>query len=331
MICSRIEKGIVEKTSFSVEVLFSLLDLFAAPHNLYHRVYVSDTVAPFFKNVATYMSNLRDEELRLVKKEKLDSALVSAEKLMRRIYTAKTKGEQFISLKISISLGLLRSEQLERRIQAIRLIADTCKTAKTSQDLYHQSFLPTANDNIIVSGLLQVSQVIDEIFGKRSHIQLIQRSTDILKFFLINSKIAKSDLATIWECCERDEQSKFEIYKVIGDSAQFLPNDLIRFIVKKFTKAPRSSLKDQDIGLISVFAGHSVKAPLKLLKKALGLMWEAITGQIPGISQEAIANTITKFCDFITTPTKVPEVVMKEFLELGYELIDKVYIYEIAF
>ena len=178
-----LEKVADKNMKINVELLFAYIELLAAPHNLYHRRFVSETIAPFVESVFKYMGNIPDEELRNIKRERLEFALNQMELLMRRVYTAKTKGEQEIRLRVFIALSLLRSDLLERRIQAIRILSETCKSAKASQMATFQASLPSLNDAAILSGILQVPQVIGEIFGKKSHIQLIQRSIEILRFF----------------------------------------------------------------------------------------------------------------------------------------------------
>ena len=239
----------------------------SGPSNLYHRKFVVEWISLFVEGVMKYMSAIPDEQLRSVSREKLDAALNQMEWLMRRIYTAKTKGEQTIRLKVGIALSLLMSEQLERRIQAIRLISETCKAAKEAQLASHETTLPSANDNVVLNKVLHVSQVIGEIFGKRSHIQLIQRSTEILKFFLLNSDISKSDFGVIWDCCDHDEQSKVEIFKVLSDSSALLSSELIGFITEKFAGVQIMALRDQDVSLICELVGKQSRPALSIFKR----------------------------------------------------------------
>ena len=318
-----IEKVMTQKKVLSVELLFAYIELMASPHNLYHRAYIIEAVAPFVENVFNYMAEIPDEQLRNVKREKLDYAIAQMELLFRRTYTAKTKSEQGIRLKVAIALSLLRSELLERRIQAIRLLAETCKSAKASQVATYQSIYPSQNDSAILSSLLQVSQVIEEIFGKRSHIQLIQRSVDILKFFLQNSKISRDDFNVIWDCCSHDEQSKIEIFKVISDASNLLPSELVGFISEKYTNIPNTSFKDQDIELLCELGSRYARPTFNVLKAILAIEWQLIKGEISGISSEIYMKAMERFCDVITTPTLVPEATMQEFFKEAYKMLEK--------
>ena len=320
-------KKIVErvmKGPINVNLLFGYLDIMSGPSNLYHRKFVIEYIAPFVEGVIKYMSAIPDEQLRNVSREKLDLALNQMDLLMRRVYTAKTKGEQSIRLKVGIALSLFMSEQLERRIQAIRLIAETCKSAKEAQLASHDSTLPTANDNIVLGKLLQVPQVIEEIFGKRSHIQLIQRSTEILKFFLLNSNITKNDFGVIWECCEHDEQSKIEIYKVLTESSALLSSELIGFITEKFAGVKKNTFKDQDVSLICGLVGKNSRPTFSLLKEIVEILWLILKEDNPSLSNEVYSNAHERFCDIITTPNIFPAENMRNYFSQAYDMLEKV-------
>ena len=270
-----------------------------------------------------YMFSIPEEELKNIKREKLDTALYQMEILMRRVYTAKTRRERLIKLKIGVAVSLLRSELLERRIQAIRLIADTCKSAKSSQSVSFYSSLPT-NDSAVLSSLLQVPLVINEIFGKRSHIQLIQRSTEILKFFLLNSEIKRDDFNVIWLCCEQDEQSKVEIFKVISESSNLLPNELLSWILEKYKNGKAANIKDNDAELVCSLGGYFTKPNTTVMKDILSVMWDIVNGTFPSIPQDTVSKTLEKFCDIITSPSRIPEEVMRSYFAESFKLLDSV-------
>ena len=309
-------------TDLSVDQLFAYLELMSAPYSLYHRCFVSDSIAGFVRSVCAYMSNIPDTQLRSVKQHKLDSAMNHIELLMRRVYTTKTKGEKVIELKVGIGLSLLRSELLERRIQAIRLIADTCRAAKETHKIY-QANVPTVNDNAVLSSLLQVPQVIGEIFGKRSHIQLIQRSTEILKFFLLNGNITPKDMQVILECCGRDEQSQIEIFKVISESSNLIPAELVKTIVEQYKSMTETAYKDQDIELLCDLGWRYCHPTLATLTDILKIQWRVIKEEITGISIETYKKTMERFCDVITTPNMVPEGLMRQYFAEAYDMLSK--------
>jgi hypothetical protein len=315
--------SIAKKTKI-VEVMDSCIGILTAPYRLYHRLYVIEKLANFVGIAMKYMSNIPKEEFRFItKKGVLEELLGWIEDLMRRVYTSKTKGELLIKLRIDLSINLLGAEQLERRIQAIRLIAETCKAAKSSQEYFAQDTLPTANDSAILSSLLQVPQLIEEIFGKRSHIELIQRSTEILKFILLYSKITQEDFNVIWDCCTQDEQSKVEIFKVIADSCHLLPKELLGFIIDKLVALRKDEIKAQDVKILCELLSNYSKLTPEMLKQVLDLMWFIIKAEDISLPADIVEKVMTKFCDAITTPARVSAEITKEYFEQCYKMLEE--------
>ncbi len=319
-----VKAKIDEKQPLPVEHLFAYLELMACPSNLFHRAYIVDAITPFVDAVLRYMSAIPDEELRNVTRERLDAALIHIDSLLRRVYTAKTKGEQFIKLKVGIAVSLLRSDLLERRIQAIRMIAETCKAAKSSQVAAYYSSLPTANDSTVLNGLLQVPKVIEEIFGKRSHIQLILRSAEILNFFLLNGNMGRREFDLIWDCCEKDEQSKVEILKVISEASSLLSGELIGLILEKYSGMKKTQFKDQDVALVYELGGRHARPTTEVLQKILDIMWEVIVGAIPSISADIASKVLERFCDVITTTNLVRQSLMHDYFLKLYIMLKEV-------
>ena len=318
---------ILEKTRkpLNAELLCAFIDLIASPHDVYHRSFVRGTIEPFVDSVLKYLTNLSEDELRNLKKESLEAAVTQIEKLMCRVYTVKRKTEELIKLRVGIGLSLLRSTLLDKRIHAIRLISETCKSAKQSQYRQAQgSPSPTAESRALTK-MLQVPQIIEQIFGKCSHIQLIQRSTEILKFCLLNNSLTKEELDLIWECCVKDEQSKVEIFKVFADSLHYLSKELISFMIGKFATTPSFSLKDADAALICEFGHKFSYIPKESLAQALDLMWNISLKKADycGVLPEMREKVLDRLCELITTPYHVGEEIMNEYLARSYKMVEQ--------
>jgi len=310
------------KNTKNIEDIFLLVGVMAAPNMLYHKMYVDTMIKRFVESVMEYISSIPIDQVRFIHKGKLGEFLVRLEELMRRVYTSKTKGELLIKLRMEISISLLRAEQLEKRIEAIKLIAETCKSAKASQESYRHTRSPRANDPFVLSNLLKVPQLISEIFGKRSHIELIQRSTEILRFLFLFSKITKEDFNVIWECCVNDEQSKIEILKVISDNSNLFPGELIGLIVEKYVALPKSELKDQDIEILCEFTKNYTQQNSEALEEILDMLWELIKNRCEGFPGEIYERVMCRFCDVIVTPSRVPEDIMKKYFNQCYKMIE---------
>ena len=310
-------REIVPKLS-NLEFLFVLFELIAGPINLYHRLFVSSELKMFLEAVQNYLQSVSGKELQWLKKERIDGALSTIKDIMSRVYTKKKKNELINEQKISFATCLLKSNKLERRIQAVRTIADICKPSELFfEGITHHK----VNDNPALTRILKVSEFIKEVFGKHSHIQLVQRSTDILKFMFPNSKITEADFNIIWDCCEQDEQSKVEVFKIICETARHLPSELIGFIINKFAAVPMTSLKNLDVKVICELAKYYNNLDEKIMKEILEIIWKIINSEATGISVETIDKVMDCFCYVITTLRQVPEKLMSAYFSKCYLMI----------
>jgi len=307
----------------SVEEVFDYLSFMAKPGDLYHKKYVNYSIVPFIDCVLKYLSDIPEKYLSVIRRENLENALVNLDLLMRRVYTTKTKGENFITVKVGIIISLLKSETLEHRIQAIRLLSDICRTAK-------QGYLrnePKANDKTVLKSLLKVPKLIEEIFGKRSHIELIRRSTEILNFFLLSNTIDKEQFSIIWECCEHDEQSKIEILKVVSDAATHLHSELVEFIAEKYAVRPKKSFLDQDVEFLYNLSSNEVVANKSLMKqrsieKIADIILDVILGEMSGVSAHVKKKGIDRFCSMLSNTGEVISELRNNYFVRFYTMIE---------
>ena len=317
-------KGPLSTLPPDTELVFACVGLVSAPYNVYHRCFVRDFVEPFVTVILDYMTNIPEDDMKNVRKERLETTLFQIEHLIRRVYTVRQSVEETIKLRVRIGLRLLRSELLERRIHAIRLISDTCRTAKFSQSFSSQT---QSHEIVLVNKVLQVPQIIEQIFGKWSHIELIQRSTEILNFFLLFNSLTRAELEVIWGCCLRDEQSKVEIYKVINDAQACASKETVMaFLVEKFAALPPSQLRSIDLSLLFEFEHRFAHLPPEVLKQILELMWSVNIrkAEYNSVSTEMREKSLEKYCEILSSIYYVPEELTHEYFARIYKMLSEV-------
>ena len=102
----------------------------------------------------------------------------------------------------------LKSNYLERRIQGIKELGMIIKNFRIfSTKNFTGAFLVE---------WLAKNEVFSIIFTpKTTHLQLVQRSSDILKLFLSEDMFTQDQMAQFWALTKSDY--KFEVYKIISD------------------------------------------------------------------------------------------------------------------
>ena len=287
------------ENTIQMQEMFDYIDLISAAGNLYHRKYVIEWISPFVKLVLDYISKVPIEQLKNITRKSIDKAITQLEVLMRRVFTSRTKKEELIKLKIELAMKLLHLDSLELRIEAVALIASIYNSLKNLQVIsyYAEAYSYTKT---LLKSLINVPKVIEEVFGKKSHLELIRRSTEMLRVFLLDEEIGKSEFKVIWSCCN-NEQSKIETLKVISEAAGLLSKEVIELIAEEYKNIPKTSFKDQDILMLNSLLEKNIKASPYALQRIIEIIWEVINDGIEGISIEVKKEAVNKFCRAIAS------------------------------
>eukprot|EP00826_Nyctotherus_ovalis_P022970 TRINITY_DN17701_c0_g1_i1.p1 TRINITY_DN17701_c0_g1~~TRINITY_DN17701_c0_g1_i1.p1 ORF type:complete len:224 (-),score=53.81 TRINITY_DN17701_c0_g1_i1:288-959(-) len=179
-------------------------------------------------------------------------------------------------------------------IEAVSLVAGIYASLKNYQlGAYHaEAYI---NIKALAKSLVDVPRIVEEVFGKRSHLELIRRSTEMLRVFLIDKDIGESELATIWSCCS-NEQSKIEILKVLSEAANLLSRETVELIAEKYETVPKESLRDQDVLTLNSLLERSIKVSPVSLQKIIEIAWKISNNKLQGISPQVRKEATNKFC-----------------------------------
>lgn len=83
---------------------------------------------------------------------------------------------------------------------------------------------------------LREQNVVEVIFGdKDSHVQLVQRGLELIKFLVDQKDFREKDLELVWSMAQRgEEQTKLEIYKIFKDIHYKLAQEDTERIIRLF-------------------------------------------------------------------------------------------------
>ena len=99
-------------------------------------------------------------------------------------------------LVLSVGFSLMRSDKLEQRIQGLKEVLEQIKNTRL-----------TARKSISAKDVmrkLKKENIFDNIFGDNYHIQLIQRSQEIIKFYINEKEISEREIDSIWNATKKD-------------------------------------------------------------------------------------------------------------------------------
>lgn len=96
----------------------------------------------------------------------------------------------------NIGFSLMKSEKLEQRIQGLKEIVEQIKGNK-------YSVKKTLNVKDVIRKLKE-ENIFEMIFGENYHIQLIQRSQEIIRYFINEKEIGEKEIDLLWNATKKD-------------------------------------------------------------------------------------------------------------------------------
>ena len=126
---------------------------------------------------------------------------------------------------------------------------------------------------------LREQNVIEVIFGdKDSHVQLVQRGLELIKFLVDQKEFTEKDLDLVWSMAQRgEEQTKLEIYKIFKDIHYKLSQDDTERIIRLFyTRIQPEKLIVQELDTVSSLIAYASRGT-KASEVAAAFFWDIAT------------------------------------------------------
>lgn len=142
-----------------------------------------------------------------------------SDSLFRRIETAE----------LTISLELLRSKFLDKRVRGINNLSEAVSRTSTAvADRFHfYSSEPMLE-------WLRTNAVLRTILTDRPHIEVLKRSQGVFAFLAEHGQITGEDLEALWDSMvDKHESYVRTIYELLGSVASWLSRDLLELVYER--------------------------------------------------------------------------------------------------
>ena len=167
------------------------------------------------------------------------------------MYTADYYNSIMADLNFNVGFTLMKSDKLEQRIMGLKEVVEQVKGTK-------YSVRRTLNAKEIMDKLKQ-ENIFEMIFGENYHIQLIQRSMEIIRFYINEKEITEKEIDYIWQATKKDQQTKMEIYKIIADIAISFKSEEIEMLVERFALVPPEQFVEKEIECVFELSKYAYK------------------------------------------------------------------------
>ena len=193
---------------------------------------------------------------------------------------------------LKVALLCFKSTILERKIHGLKMIQDIIKSIK------YQDYKSITYKEL--GSWLESNNIFDDLYGSASHSQLIQRSSEFLRFLIIEELLTLEHLVIIWRGIDKgDTHTKLSIYKMISDLSMSFNAQSVEFLVERIAEMEISKITKDDIDLLYDLARFSNKGGDFALK-ALNFLWRILGESKSKVSRELYEFVLEKTGELVS-------------------------------
>ena len=187
---------------------------------------------------------------------------------------------KYDSFIIDFGLGCITSSVLDKKLIGIKYLSSSLLEAirvNLGQGISSSFNERRLQSNILIDRIKD-KNIIELIYGNSSHIQLIQRSSDIVKCLLMCNALSNDDLMKIYELTKLNEiDTKNSIYKILQHNYYYFNSDQASFLIYKILEKSSTSISSMDLELIrDVYKSMETANKIELSKFISENYWKLI-------------------------------------------------------
>ena len=278
-----------KENPINLELLAHYMECLGRIYPMYHRDFIADFAPKVKEGVLNAIFNAPEESIRNIKKEKVEQIVTRLGDLLKRVMNYEERDRTLENLNLNIALMCLKSNFLERRIHGIKSLAENIKGLK-----YARGSKMTGE---LMLEWIQKNKILEIIFDQKNyHVQIIQRSKEILKFLVTEDKLSSEELDLFWKGTSFDDETRREIYKIIEEVSGVMKNHHVVQFLDKFTKDKEVKIIPEAVNCIFEM-GKSSKASNEHSASVAELLWRFATDDKNPFDVSDIA--ITKLGDLL--------------------------------
>ena len=164
---------------------------------MYSKTLAAEFIPQMHKLTFETLESLSDVELRDLRKDFLERIVGSVEVFLARTKTKEEVAEIVETFQLKMVIRRLKCATIERRVNGVQYIADICSRTRRHGNHYAAYTTRFITPEFLMKWI-EENKLLELLFGKGSHPQLMKQSVDILKFICQESKLT---LVCIFDIC----------------------------------------------------------------------------------------------------------------------------------
>lgn len=198
---------------------------------------------------AKWIELLDDKDIKEIGKDKLNRELSLIRSFLTLMYTEEEAKKIVEDSEMKITLKFMKSESLEKRLNAITEIKKMVEQAEGDR-------MGDIDEKFLLDWVLK-NNILQSILSENTHSEIIKRASPIFGFLARRNAISIGVLDVLWKCRQdKDEDTAVAIYEVIKTMATLLGADDLQFIFDKINKSFLEKYDDKLLTFMKDFTNN---------------------------------------------------------------------------
>lgn len=266
------------------------------------RRFAADYLRAVEKAVLSNLLSANETALRVLTKFKIDRLLIQMSTLRKAYLPITVRKFLFYLETLEVCLLCFRSSFLERKLQGLGVINEVVKASRCQsyevrekqaylgpcslQDEYSEAGLSeqgAMRNNSLTSAFVCrwvcANRVLEQIYVPSSHVQVLQRASELVVCLATEGQLPSSALALMWACSRKaDPESKEAIYSTFQEINRYEANFDRGLLLDLLYKVEPLRISPEDVTLIYDVACTSVEE--EDIRRGVIFLWRVIAAQL---------------------------------------------------
>ena len=243
-----------------MSLIESIFKLVAGMNTKYIENFAQCYIQKIEKNFIFRFNQINDKEVKDLDLDMLKRILFELEKLLMLILDEKSVGKLLEDMELDLLFKFLESSSFDRKLKAINGFKDfqARSQEKNNEEYLNKASIKFYSPELYIQWVVE-KNIIELIYDKYNHPELLKRSLDILKFIGSNGRIPISIIDTIWDACkEKSEDVVSTIYENIVELGPCLDVQTAQYFFSKFLTIKLDDFDEETIKLIGMYTLNSI-------------------------------------------------------------------------
>ena len=253
------------------EIVLFIFSFFKNVFEYLYRPFIKELSQKLYKCFLDYVNNLSVNDLRNIKKETSD--LMSE---VLNLYLNEDNNNKYLIeiFSLNFAIKMLKTNFLDKRTTAIKSISDLIRIYKNNDEFKK-----------ILIDIIKNNNIIYEIYGPNSHVQLVSKSKELIEILLTNDKLSEEELSLIWNATKTgDLDEKRIVLKILNE------------IISSNLNSDENNIKEIIMKILNSIQKENSNINSDMSEEEIDLIFNLINELK---DQEIIGNYLDKFIDFI--------------------------------